>query len=534
MKLKRINKVQNNSAHMFIDNEVTFYNLSDDVKNGLKRLLTITNPAYVAAKRYSKWNNVRIPPNLTYFKENKDKSIITTPIGILSKIDPVPLTRDTRKCVVLNDIPEFVLDLRPDQKKASECFIEKNSDPTKPFGLIQLPTGKGKSILGLHIAYTLKTPTLIIVHKTDLVEGWKKDIALAFDNKVKAGVIQAKNRTVGEFITIATVQTLNRLSEDMLEHLYSHFGLVIQDEVHHCPSTTFGVVSRFKARYKLGLTATPERTDGLTPVMQFYFGNFCFKFDRDRVSTEDKDILSFEVVQRTVNNAYYAPMCKEIRKGVYAITRVGTNADTIEPIGNEIAISSIDYTKRPKISYLDLDSSLMATEIYRNTVCEDIKKEFDEGHSCLAFMLQKEQCNDFKGYLVSLGVPESCIVIYNGDTKKPERTLDRCRSERKLITLTTFAKCTEGTNVKMWEVLFLVSSTPNGKNVEQALGRIRRVNDKSKLNPVKVYDYDVPNFYILSSHSFKRKQRYKKLQSLANPMGYKNPDVRSLFSRGFN
>lgn len=530
MKLKCINKVE--KSYIEVDNKLTLFNLSDEVKNRLKELLTITNPAYVSAKRYSKWKNVRIPPNLTYFEENKQKNIITAPLGVLSKISTIPLKRDTRINHTLKDIPEFVLKLRPDQQKASDCFIEKNADPSKPCGLIQLPTGKGKSILGLHIAYTLRTPTLIIVHKTDLVEGWKKDIALAFNNKVKAGVIQAKNRTIGDFITIATVQTLNRLSEDMLEHLYSHFGLVIQDEVHHCPSTTFGVVDRFRARYKMGLTATPERTDGLTPVMNFYFGDFCFKFDKDRVSTEDKDILPFDIVKREVDNVYYAPMCKKSNNG-YVITRVATNKDTSEPIGNETYIGYIDYKQRPKISYLDLDSSLMACEDYRKAVCEDIKGEFEQGHSCLAFMLQKEQCEEFKHYLIALGVPESYIVIYNGDTRNPEKVLDRCRSERKLITLTTFAKCTEGTNVKMWEVLFLVSSTPNGKNVEQALGRIRRVNDLPKLERVRVYDYSLPNFYIFSGHSHKRAERYRKLQALENPSGYKQPEIKSLFSRGF-
>ena len=530
MILKRINS--KSKKYVVLDNKAHFYGLSDKEKEEIKELLTITNPAYVSAKRFSKYKNIKIAPNLTYFEENKQMNILSTPLGVLSKITSFPLKTDTRKCPALDSIPDFVMKLRPDQQKASDNFIEMNKDPLKPNGLIQLPTGKGKSILGLYLAYKLKTPTLIIVHKTDLVEGWKKDIALAFNNKVQAGIIQAKNRKVGDFITIATVQTLNRLDKDMLNSLYDHFGLIIQDEVHHCPSTTFGVVDNFKSRYKLGLTATPERTDGLTPVMQFYFGGFCFVFHRDRVSTEDKDILPFEVVSRRLDNIYYAPMCKRLGNS-YAITRVGTNQETSEPIGNEISISSIEYSKRPKLLYLDLDSSLMACKDYRETVCSDIKKEFEQGHSCLAFMVQKEQCSEFKSCLVSMGVPASSVVIYNGDTKKPEEVLSRCREERKLITLTTFAKCTEGTNVKMWEVLFLISSTPNGKNVEQALGRIRRVSDKPKLSRVKVYDYSLPNFYILEGHFSRRNMRYKKLLSLESNKELKQPQIQSLFSRGF-
>ena len=123
-------------------------------------------------------------------------------------------------------------------------------------------------------------------------------------------------------------------------------------------------------------------------------------------------------------------------------------------------------------------------------------------------------------------------MCYYGDSKeKSEEMMRKAEDKEVLVTLATYAKATEGTNVKSWEVEFLVSSINNKKNVEQATGRIRRVKE-GKLNPVIVYDNRYKDCYSLRSHYNTRESVYDKLRYKV-----KDPNKRSksngVFSRGY-
>ena len=260
MKLHRVQRVDAQ-----FDSNITLKGLTQDQISVIKKDLTFDNPLYATTQRYSRYAYTTVPPYLTYYTERKN--CIEVPIGYDLSQFRLGHVEDFRVYTKLDNLAPFVLELRNSQKEAAESYLNSNLNNSTLKGSIQMPTGKGKSILGLYLASALSTKTLIVVHKDDLVTGWQKDIALAFDNKVNPGLIKAKSRRVGHFITIATVQTLNKLSAEELSNLFDQFGFVIQDEMHHCPATSFEVVSRFRARYKLGLTATPERTDGLAHVI---------------------------------------------------------------------------------------------------------------------------------------------------------------------------------------------------------------------------------------------------------------------------
>ena len=116
----------------------------------------------------------------------------------------------------------------------------------------------------------------------------------------------------------------------------------------------------------------------------------------------------------------------------------------------------------------------------------------------------------------------------------------KAESKQALITLATYSIATEGTNVKAWEVCFLISSINNEKNVEQAVGRVRR-SKEGKINPVLVYDYLLPNVYSIGTkHYYTRQKRYKKLGfkiTKINGRGQstttEQPQRKSMFTRGF-
>ena len=500
--------------------------LTLDQKKKIKDALTYDNPAYLSAKRYSRNRYITIPPYISYFKEGKND--FTIPIGV----NVEDLLKVKAEEVIDNRIdaevsyPEFTLELREDQQKAKDSYLSSQKESV-PKCLIQLPTGKGKTILALNLAYTLKQRTLVLVHKDDLVTGWQKDIEECFGGKVEPGLIKAKSRVIGDFITIATVQTLNLMSEEYLEKLYSTFGFVIQDEMHHCPSTSFGIVNKFNARYRLGLTATPERTDVLEHMMNLYFGDFCYRYDSSNVS-EEKDILPVKVIVRNTK-AYYDPLCKVTVTSSgkkYSVVNLAFPEEKEVP-SNHVRLSEVPYESRPQVQFFRADDLVVRQSVEK--VCEDVLKEYDKGHSCLVFLSQKEHCRLFYDYLSDF-VPEDRLGLLYGDNKSNDEILKKAEQIRQFITITTYSKSTEGTNVKQWECAFLVSSINNEKNTEQAAGRIRRIKPGEKIEPVLIYDYRYPKAFGMSRHGYTRDKRYRQLGfTISSP----NTVSKGLFKRGF-
>lgn len=526
MQLKKVDK-----RKIIVDSGITLCRPTPDELLDIKNKLTFDNPAYRNAVRYSKYNRVAIPPSIMYYEQGRfeGEPYIKMPLGF----DLASVVSDYSRCKFVDnrvyptvEHAPFILTLREDQSNAAEKYL-LNKDKFPLRSMIQLPTGKGKSILGLYIASQLSCKTLIVVHKDDLVRGWQKDIALAFDNKVSAGLIKAKSRTVGHFITIATVQTLNLLKPDELDKLYDTFGLVIQDEMHHCPASSYSVVSNFRSRYRLGLTATPERNDGLDHIMNLYYGSICYKYENTNPD-EEEDILPVRVIKERAN-IYFNPLFQKVgdKKPIYKLIDMYAPDSVPLDVKGYIRLSDIPYKERPSISYQTIDNFVVSDKHYMQQVCMDIISEYNKGHSCVVFFTQKEHCRLYYDHLKEI-VPESDLGLYYGDNSNNNAVLDKAEKQRNFITLTTYAKATEGTNVKQWEVEFLVSSINNEKNTEQAVGRIRRAKE-GKISPAVLYDYRFPYVYSLSKHGQTRDKRYTKLGFITDD----NKTKRGIFNRGY-
>ena len=493
---------------------------------------TYDNPSYKNAKRYSRSKYISIPPYLTYYSEYSVRTsegerhkVLSVPIGVnLSRLlgDEPYSNLDERVTKEVN-YPKFRLDLRKDQERAESKYMEEVICNKYPRNIIQLPTGKGKSILGLHIAQALKQKTLILVHKDDLVVGWTKDIKLCFGEDIEIGLIKAKSRKVGEQITIATVQTLSRMDEETLKQYTSKFGLVIQDEVHHTGLNLFNIIDKFNSKYKLGLSATPKRSDGLDFVFDLFFGGICY---RHEITEDDEDICSVEV--EVLDSPFrYDPF---VHKG-----QVFNYYDfEYEDLPKNVTmLKDIPYGERPNLSYLTIDNEAVLSSMTKINVCQKIIEHYRQGHSCIALFTQKEHINVYYRHLCRF-IPKDQILLYYGDSKeKSEDMMKKAEDKQALVTLATYAKATEGTNVKSWEVEFLVSSLNNEKSVEQATGRIRR-RKEGKLSPVKVYDVRYYRCYSLCNHYSTRRNVYQRLKYTIKDNGVQS-DIkqRSMFSRGY-
>lgn len=425
--------------------------LTREEKARIKDGLTLPNPVYAQVKAYSKFAYTSIPPDLFFFKSIGGALLVPRGYRIPFKAKRVI----DKRVEVTTKYPKLRIQLRDTQQTA---YNEWRRDPDK--GVTILPTGKGKSIYGAYLAYAKKQRALIIVQKNDLVDGWKSDIMTMFNLRPKKiGLIKASTFRIGEQYTITTIQTLSKLSSEELATLYDKFGMIICDEFHHSPANSYNILKYFKAKYYVGLTATDMREDGLEKVLYWMFGDVCYRHPE---TEDDEDIMPYSVIIKN-SNIDYNPPDKYDDKG----RRIPTNSAELKRV---IASSSS----------------------FNHLVATDIKKEYECGKSCIAFLHEKEHIRYLADLLERIGVPSDQIQLYYGDSKEKDSVMKkRAESKEVLVTLATFAKATEGTNIKTLERGFIITPIKSEKNFIQAIGRCRRRKKGKK--DVIIYYYHHPN-----------------------------------------
>ena len=159
-------------------------------------------------------------------------------------------------------VPGFAL--RGYQREALAAWWRHKS------GIIVAPCGAGKTAIGLTAVLHLDTPALVLVHTGDLLRQWKERAeALG----IEVATVSEGNGPVRARLVVATMQTLALWPFWQLAEWGAGFGLVIADEAHHVPCATLtDVLYELPGRYRLGLTATPTRADGLTPILLGHMG----------------------------------------------------------------------------------------------------------------------------------------------------------------------------------------------------------------------------------------------------------------------
>lgn len=138
-------------------------------------------------------------------------------------------------------------------------------------GVVALPTGSGKSWLALMAIDRKRRATLVVAPTLDLVRQWYDQLRVAFD--VPVGIVGGGEHDV-QPITVTTYDS----AYIHMEHMGRRFGLVVFDEVHHLPGASLSLAGQFcLAPFRLGLTATPERSDGRETVLDELVGPILYR-----------------------------------------------------------------------------------------------------------------------------------------------------------------------------------------------------------------------------------------------------------------
>lgn len=188
----------------------------------------------------------------------------------------------------LEDLPqlESAYTLREYQETALERWLETDSSPNNDdrppasAGVLELPTGSGKTVIGLKAIEHLSIPTLIVVPTIDLLEQWQRELEAEFD--VPIGRFGGGEQRL-EALTVSTYDSAYLKTDSVGDR----FGLVIFDEVHHLGGEGYRDIAQLLAvPARLGLTATFERPDDAHEVVTDLVGPLVHRIDVDELAGE--------------------------------------------------------------------------------------------------------------------------------------------------------------------------------------------------------------------------------------------------------
>ena len=139
-------------------------------------------------------------------------------------------------------------------------------------GVLCAPTAFGKTVTAAAIIAKRKISTLILVHRADLLKQWQERLGAFLDTKGGSiGSIGGGKKKITGKIDIAVMQTLTRMEK--VTDLLDAYGQIIVDECHHISAFSFeSIMKQSKAKFVLGLTATPIRRDGHQPIIYMQCG----------------------------------------------------------------------------------------------------------------------------------------------------------------------------------------------------------------------------------------------------------------------
>jgi superfamily II DNA or RNA helicase len=238
--------------------------LPQSLANRLIRLAAFQNPEFYKkqAMRFSVWDE----PRVIGCAENYPNHI-ALPRGCLDAA--LVLLRENAVGVELVDERyqgeaidvAFAGTLRLDQESAIAAMLHHDT------GVLCAPTAFGKTVTAAAMIARRGVNTLVLVHRTELLKQWQERLQsfLGVGKGVVGTIGGGKAKPTGK-IDIAVMQSLSRQGE--VNSLVENYGHVIVDECHHVGAASFdAILKQAKAKYVLGLTATPIRRDGQQPII---------------------------------------------------------------------------------------------------------------------------------------------------------------------------------------------------------------------------------------------------------------------------
>ena len=321
---------------------------------------------------------------------------------------------------------KFSVNMRPQQKPIIEAYMNNISLDNGGGGIICAGCGVGKTVISLYISTLLKVKTLVIVHKEFLMNQWIERIK-EFIPDARIGIIQGdKYKVEDKHIVIGMLQSVSKRKYP--SETFSKFGFVIYDECHHLGAKVFSkALKKTNFKFTLGLSATPERNDGLTKVFLWNLGNIVYQETKKKT-----DNVLVHYYSYYNDDQEYSKEVRNFKKQLM----------------NPVIINNIANCKNRNNFIISLLTPLI-----------------QEGRNVLILTERIAQVNYFYQTVQELNI--ASIGKYIGRMKQEDLDLSlECR-----ILVGTYNMIEEGFDCKTLDTLIM--ATPK-VNIEQSVGRILR------------------------------------------------------------
>jgi superfamily II DNA or RNA helicase len=429
--------------------------------NRLLRLAAFQNPEFYKAQA------MRLPtyakPHVIACGQDLPKHI-ALPRGCLTEVLALlrahyiqPEIRDERFAGAPIEA-EFNGRLRPVQTEAVSGIAGHDE------GILCAPTAFGKTAVAAWLIATRKVNTLVLVHRQQLLDQWQERLAMFLNMPCTLiGQIGGGKMHRTGCIDVAVMQSLYQ--KDAVKDFVAEYGQVIVDECHHISAFTFEQVMReVKAKFVVGLTATPTRKDGHHPIIYMHCGPARFSMSA-KAMTETNP---FE--HRVVPRHTYFQMPPDI---------------------GEVAIQDV---------YAALSTDALRNEL----ISGDIVRTIESGRSPLLLTGRTEHLQYFATRLSS--TVKHLFVLKGGMGKKQRRQIAEAmaavRDDESRLILATGSYIGEGFDDARLDTLFLAMPISWKGTLQQYVGRLHRLHDNKRV--VQVYDY-VDNAVPMLARMYERR-----------------------------
>lgn len=456
------------SVRAVIRGDIQIFDLPCKSLERLVQAFTLPNPKYNMMVAYKR-DTTGTPEFIQALLEHPDGSV-RVPRGAIKyvrkelKKDDIGLSFEDDRSPGFDIGETKPVALRGYQKDGIEALGDSLQ------GSIVIGCGGGKTRLGVAAVGLFRRSTIILVHTSDLLDQWVASLQELLG--IEAGVV-ADGKAEYRPVTVAIIDTLAmRIDRDAEE--IRRFGACFVDESHHAPAKTYQVLlPLIPARIRLGLTATPEREDRLTKLMDWSFG----------------DRLLEMPAQTLIKMGYLMrPSLEVVESGFFF------NTEAL-PVKRRSAA---------------LAKAIVGNEQRNAKICDIAARDVKAGETVVILSNHRAHCRTLGRMCWERGV-EALVLVSGGSSKKAKKarqdTLDAMREGRVSLIVAT-SLFDEGINIdRLSRVLFALPQAAMG-STEQKAGRLMRLFDGKK---PKLYDIVDSKVETLSRRWQKRRRVYKRL-----------------------
>ncbi|NLP15312.1 MAG: DEAD/DEAH box helicase, partial [Clostridium sp.] len=365
-----------------------------------------------------------------------------------------------------------IIELKDHQQSAIEN-LQKMRGGGESIALLYHATGTGKTVTAVSDAKDFGERTLFLAHTRELVSQAKRTFEDIWLDK-KSGIYVAEQKDDSSYIVCASIQSI---VQNLDQFKPDDFGYIIIDECHHSTADTYRkILGYFNPKFTLGLTATPERTDGENLLE--LFKNVAHKLDL-KTAVEIGELTPIRCI------------------------RVKTNVDL-----SDVRINGIKYYSQ------DLESKLFVPE--RNKIIVDTYLQYVKNKKTVVFCASVKHAEEIAGLFRDSGV--KCEAVSGTLNKNKRESVLENYEYGDINVLCACDLLNEGWDSPKTEVLFMARPTMSKTLYMQQLGRgMRKCEGKKYL---MVFDFiDNANLFNMpySIHRLLNLKEYRPGQLVLAP-----------------